>query len=115
METLFPGYAANEEFINELLNQLDNYTCEKGVGEQCSAEDGYQGIIGTLEEVLPSGKALVDFRNQWRPYLGGGGVDGSVDGSTGSGVPAEVGDRIEDLSPVLGPSIRLGRRAWIDP
>jgi len=113
LEKLFPGYAQNEKTVNDLLSQLDNYTCAKGVGAQCAKENGYIAILGQLESVLPGGTELVKFRIKFREYLDNGG--GTVEGGNGSGVPVDVIDRTEDLIPVLGPRIRLGRRSWIDP
>jgi hypothetical protein len=115
LETLFPGYAEHEAAANGLLRALQTFVCEKGTGLDCDGEDGYQGLVDELEALFSNGKNLYEFFDKFSDYFGGGSSEGTIDGSTGTGTPAEVTDETADLTPVLGTQFTIGRRAWIDP
>jgi hypothetical protein len=101
--SLFPNDAVQ---IQSLIDQVRSYTCEAGIGAQCTGVTVYEELMDQIENLMGS-----NFKDL-RPYIERGDSGAGITGDSNSGY--ETKDQSEDLSPVPGPDFNLGRRSWID-
>ena len=106
---LFPSFATQQDLIENLTYQLDNYTCDAGTGTACKDEAGYIEAQELLTDLVGDTKLYLKLR----PYLdasGEGGLGKSSGGKVAENVDGD-GDEEQDVTVQKTPA---GRISWID-
>ena len=108
-DALFPNYSQQQDYIDNLVNQLTSFTCEKGTGSDCDGEDGYKLVAEELKDLVGN----VDDFLWLRPYLEGS-DSGDLGVSSGGKVAEEVTGVGDSENDTIYTGTPTGRISWID-